>query len=339
MKYLIKIITISIILSFLTSCHRDIILKNDYEKDLVLNAFCFPNEKPSVMVAFSAPPGGFDTTYFVNDAEVAIYENDNLVKVLSNCGLGEYSADIVLNENKNYTVKAKYQDREAIGEIKFPKKPAKANIKIRNESYAFVHPYNEKFVEIYLDLDVNITLNDIPERQNYMLVFYAKKPIFEYETYQEDSVIGYSYEPLYFYIASDNLLDDFTIEERFDVGDIPASSRFPYSSYEYIFSDITFSEAAFSFDTSIDFSTLKPNTADEDGKKTDSIVLYYRLVTVSEDWVDFNISKYKYENSVDNPFVEPVSVLTNVKGGLGIVAGFNEIVDSVSHKVNIETDF
>ena len=56
---------------------------------------------------------------------------------------------------------------------------------------------------------------------------------------------------------------------------------------------------------------------------------YIMLRSISKDYYNYLASLGLYYNSVDNPIAEPVSVISNVKNGFGIVTAVNQWVDSL----------
>ncbi|MEA3451689.1 MAG: DUF4249 family protein, partial [Bacteroidota bacterium] len=67
------------------------------------------------------------------------------------------------------------------------------------------------------------------------------------------------------------------------------------------------------------------------GTKQDSeeIYLKYRVFEISEEMYDYYLSREKYMDSDDNPFVEPVNIYSNVANGFGVVATYNVYEDSL----------
>jgi len=53
------------------------------------------------------------------------------------------------------------------------------------------------------------------------------------------------------------------------------------------------------------------------------------LQNISKSYFDYLKSKINYNNSSDNPFVEPSNVLSNVKKGFGIFAPFGQSIDTI----------
>ncbi len=338
MKYTIKIISLIAILFALTSCNRDIILEESYTEDLVVNAVWYPNSKPLISVSHTAPVGTFDTNCYITNARVEIYENGNLIDVPKNLYQDEYLSNIVVSEDKSYELKVKYADKEVRGEIKFPAKPAKPTITLQEDASNFgsVNDFwgEEDYVSIDKSFKTKVKIDDIPGKQYYMILFYTRYPTFFINNKDlPDSLFKYVLMPLHYYIDYSNENGTgFSPEMEFIQGDLPSSLEFPINFEKgIIIPDNFFSEASYSIDLELNISSvvkLKENNLAD-------IVLYYRIVNLSQDLFDYNSSVYKHNMNSFNPFTEPITITSNAEGGLGLITGYNQIFDSLYYTIDL----
>ena len=65
-------------------------------------------------------------------------------------------------------------------------------------------------------------------------------------------------------------------------------------------------------------------------EKSDNLMAYFKLCTISEEYYLYGKSYTEQHNSIDfSMFVEPVSVFSNINNGEGIFAGYGQCIDSV----------
>ena len=60
---------------------------------------------------------------------------------------------------------------------------------------------------------------------------------------------------------------------------------------------------------------------------TDTVIVH--LYHINKEWYDFLITVRKAKAGSSGPFVEPVNVISNVEGGLGIFTTLNSDFDSI----------
>lgn len=328
MKKIIIIISVAILFS---GCYKDILLygDEDFEKTLVINSFTRPGDIFVVNVTQTGKPRQLDSTIFIKDANVAIYEGDNLVGYLTNYQSEYYFSDFVAEDNHEYTVKVKYKDMEATGEIIFPKTPP--NIDVNLEPIGFnveLYDLENGYYQFYSDYKMNVSIDDIAGKQFYMLYFYTKNPSFVYDTVTwmpTDTIFEYRNDEVYYYF------DDLVSDIQYISAPIPTNVFYTeFSNYTYVFNDELFDESTFSFSADVWISnTIKPEDAD-------NLKLYYNVINISEDLFSYYVSKNKYDMTNGNPFVEPVNIFSNVVGGYGLVTGYNQISDSITYSINFQ---
>lgn len=68
------------------------------------------------------------------------------------------------------------------------------------------------------------------------------------------------------------------------------------------------------------------------GDTIDRFRLYTILRTTTEEYYQYNYTRDLQASTDNNPFAQPVQVYDNIKGGLGIFAGYNQVEKEVTIK-------
>lgn len=146
--------------------------------------------------------------------------------------------------------------------------------------------------------ELKLTFNDPPNERNYYELIAQKQCIFSYEDGQGNIVRDTFPSEVYFETSEDTPGADLNTTQGYDWGAIMLDDT-NFNGQEFTFSP-RFYDSCF-----------------VEGEDPTNQIYKVFWRTVSEEY--FNYSKSLYLNSIsqDNPFAEPVSVFTNVEGGIG----------------------
>ncbi len=343
-----KILIFIITLFAMQSCYKDIPLYDPatFKPQLTVNALAANDSVLKVTVANSAIPERLTYDSWIKDATVKLYENGNYISTLnpvipdtqSTYDYGFYNPSYMSKIpyytsgfkpqiGKAYTIEVTAKDgRQASGSFYIPKPVPLQDVRIDLTGYDTSYVADFKLWHVALSGTVTITFQD-PDTANYYAVYGFMK---DYQinmvvdtntgdtTYVADSV--YREVGLWDQQYQDNLFDE---NSEVDVG-------LPFGSLSWPFYGSGYNDAAFNGHQVVfryDFAAylLTPDL--------DSVYIYIGLASLTEDYYRFFETYTRYDNFADNPFVEPINVYTNVKDGLGIVAGLGTYVEKI--KINL----
>ncbi len=339
MKQIIFVISITILFA---ACSRTIPLYTDdsFEPNLVISAILGPQMPIQVYVSKTALPTQLDSTIFIKDAKVQILENEQVVANLSlkypemlqeeymNAWLEGlrpyYTADYQLLDGHTYTLKIEAMGKTITKEFSFPEKVSNVAVNFNGFPWAMIEEngwYNCNY-----DSTVTLTINDIPGKNYYMIDLFIKQPEFFWDSINgvlTDSVIVFEEQHLGLYSADImNDIKGIMVQIPYISAEYSAGNSF-YFAYSYLYSDALFNQSVLTFNNYLHlYQYLKENQ---------DLVIYYRLITVSEDLFNYYISEEKVFNTEDNPFVEPVNLYSNIESteDYGLIATYNYHFDSI----------
>ena len=335
-----KILQLSILIVLLSGCFKNIDIFDDsnFETHLVVNSITSPDNHFKVYVSRTAIPKQLDSTVFVLDAKVEVYENNQLIETLEHyypappqmwwtLNRPYYTSDFIAQDGHTYTIKIEALGKTVEKEFSFPEKVKTVDISVTNKEFE-LNPYDNGYFYYWLENDLNITINDPAGKNYYMIDFYAHEHGFYLDTIVEsgdtlifptDSVIS-----LYTYYHDWYFNDDLSDIQNI-TGGMP--DREDGYSYAYILNDELFSEQSYNIQGLLSFYG--------DFKEGDDIWLYYRVITISEDLFNFFVTAQKAQMTQGNPFVEPVNVYSNIEGdNYGLITGINVYIDSLIVPIN-----
>ncbi len=325
MKKTISIISLIIITFLVQNCSYDDTLSLEIkEKKLVLNAVLVANETPLIYVGkIFSPTDNVPDNHYVMDAEVTLFENNNLIGLIEYQKNGVYNLPnlkLKIGNSYFFKVKAKGYEDTYNTPVLIPKN-------VENNSIIFdtktVYPstgYSTGNTDEIDDsnkarlLSVKLSENT---NENYYGIGVKK-------TKSGSGVSGNIYPieigKLNFYrlntdcYKSISLIDDFS----YNLVQNPQNSLILYSSSCFG------KEKAMGVVVETYGTVQKP---DKDGNYYSSTIdrLEATIVTLSEEY--FNYAKnIKVIEGIDNAFFEPKPVYTNVVNGYGVVVAINKKV-------------
>lgn len=281
----------------MTSCRKviDIDLKNS-ERKLVVNS-AFSPEKP---IEFNISQSLFildsKETKFIDGALIEIFENNNLVQILTSSSNGNYISSITPKQGYKYSVYVSYEGlKKAYSENVVPNSikiisvdTSTIHTTINNDMYEGAN--NEKY-------QMKIKFFDNPNEENYYtLSIYSMQETYNYINGQE--IIQYENYPIHF-STNDLILQDID-----------------YAS-EAIFSDELINGKEYELNINFDKYNFY----------NDSNLVTIYLKSISKDYYLYKSSIQKHMSVNGDPFSEPVQVYNNIINGYGIFAGFS--VDTI----------
>lgn len=309
----------------------------DNEKKIVMQSILMPDS--TIKVNLSKSLGlleSSDTIFFLNDAEVKLFEDDVFVENLKYTYLGNYIGSTILNKNKKYKIVAKHPSikDEASAEINFVDPVPIKNLSYEAEIGTITQPIYDS-MGVYIkdsvfntvtSLIIKVLFDDPKDIENfYLLSITSKQPIIVYDqnTYEADT-IGYYDVPVDYFIKG--------IEtEPGDDGGFGNTSSIVLPSislvnkvYGKVFSDLWFKNTTYTINAKIPYigyyGTEKP------------MIYKYKvcLFSIKKDVYYFTNSLNKYYQTQGNPFSEPVNVYSNVNGGFGFVSSISISTDSIT---------
>ena len=319
-----KIIFLLIITISLSSCIE--VLDIDLDKEdrfLVLNGFVSPDSLIKVNLSTSINALDGDAFIkFIDDAEVILYEDGNEIETMKKDTFGYFISTIKPDLSKSYSVSAKsgsYPQLEATTTI--PKSIPINEIEMDIQIDSVTETWYDVETGLYFDTTlytisgdgtVYVSFDDPSAEKNYYLLSYSVvKPIIFWDEYGNQYITGYYEQPIWYQLdgSSENV-------EYFSLSTI---------SQGYVFNDEFFSGTEKKLKTTIYTWDLY----DQYSGYLPESPLYIHLYTLSEDLYNFIISYNKYQETLGNPFAEPVNIFSNVKNGLGLLGGLNVTTDSV----------
>ena len=337
-----NIITALIITVSLTACTKiiDIYNNDDFEPDLVVSSITAPGDKFKVVVSKTALPRQLDTTSYITNAVVQLYEDDillenlqivypepeeqyepvdsffNIFEAFENFKPPYYQSEYTAEDGHNYTIKVEAIDETVLKTFSFPDKVSSIDIALDDIEIEPIENGEMENGYFYFggNAVANIIINDPPGKNYYMIDFFNYSYIFHFDTINHvltDSIIGQQELTLY-WSFNDELSDI-----QYVSGDFPSGR-----GSGYILNDELFSEQSFSIQPELFIHGEA--AADQD------IVIYYNIITISEDLFRYYASKEKTNASDGNPLVEPVNLYSNIDGGnYGLITGYNVHTDSL----------
>lgn len=319
-----KYFLIFIFSSILFGCSEPIPIDvEETEKKIVVNSIITPDSLIKVNLTKSIGILEVDNNVkFIENAEIKLFEDDVFIENLTFDTLGYYYSSIYPKVNKTYKITATNNELEDVESFTvIPENVVISDIIYDLNYYSYVTEWWDEVNQVLFDttiytlesLTANITFKDTPGVNNYyMLAFYAYIPYYIYPPP--------NYEPVY-------MGDQLTRIEY-------SSNTLNYANYfymneltGYVISDELFQGINYTFSVDVYiYSLYKP-----DGTYVDKI--YANLISVSEDFYNYVISRNKYSSANGNPLAEPVNVFSNVTNGFGLFTSYSSSRDSIELKV------
>ena len=268
----------------------------DKERKIVLNALLNPDSLVSVQLTQSKSILENNNLLLLEDADVELFEDDQLVGSLEYSGYGVYGMrGFQPQKEKTYRLEVKHPVLAAVRtEVKLP--PLVPILKVDTAKYQDEYD-NDRY-------SLNVSISDPPGQDNfYALSIAITSRVFDWNTQElTDSTETFM---IYFHSV--------------DHGDILGSDIVQNDVNYYIddklfIADDLFDGQDHEFALAIDYYFLE--------FKSDTILLDVRLDHIDPSYYFYSVSKRKYYQADGNPFSEPVQVYNNVENGFGIMSGY-----------------
>ena len=149
-------------------------------------------------------------------------------------------------------------------------------------------------------LEFRVKFKDNPDKNNYYLLAPKQIEIYTYYDYEEDTIISDTMQFMMYFESN----DPSAIENLWDKGVLFNDNLFNGNTYEFVFS----TERYF-YDTSL---------------------IWFNLKSISEDYFKYLATCNKHMEANWDPFMEKISVYSNVKGGVGIFGGYSLAADTIN---------
>jgi hypothetical protein len=292
MKHSLLLLT-AVALTF-TSCEMIIdVPLPEHEPELVLLSHFSPDDDFEVHVSTTVGLGRHANRVAGHEkATVEVWSDEGLVAALQHTGRGFYRAEEVRPQvGVVYSVRARatgLPDARGEGVV-----PAPVPFEIEFEETHATAPHG-------LDqLRITIRFDDPGQTRN----FYRLELDRRVTHWEETSIY-----PQWFRLVDQSIVDDFWDDD-------------PFGSGDRHYTTVYFHDAR--FDGEEVEITLLVDLHDRSDRSPEDFRV--RLAVLSQDYTTYRQTVELQRQTHDNPFAEPVQIYTNVVGGRGLVAGFNEI--------------
>lgn len=301
---------ITIILALL-SCEKvlDIDIPEEEQK-IVINGLLSPDSTIRVHLAksLSVLENTGEGSFNLLGAEIKLYEDGKHIKDLQHISDGFYQADYRPKPESNYRIIASHSDltNNAEAEVAFIGAPVINSISMETELVTEAGWTYEALV-------MTINFKDNPQKDNYYMIALKTQRIDEYDYGNGEIEIDTVNEFQYSINSSDIVFGNDSYMENFRFGDF--SGR--------VFSDTYIFQENYPLKIVAGYPYDYGYESDNKSKYT----VY--LCSISEDFYKYVLSFHNNSYTAEDPFSEPVTVLTNVQNGLGFVAGITMTSDSI----------
>lgn len=331
-----KLIYIIIVFAFaLTACEKTLDFPFEYKKPkLVLNGLLSTNQEIEFFVSRSMHILDSNDIVMIPDADVIIFEDGNplqVVPVYINGGLYQAAYTPKVGHTYKFQIsKDGFETIEAEAKMENPTTINSLTGKIKGTEDGSI-TYGGFF-------DVNLNFNDIPNEENYYIVYVTcdmpeeVKDYFDLNSYGDDGdyklniecndlSVNSSYNGDVLYLA-DEIISGGNYTMKFTALDY----RDIYGQfYEYEYYDDNEEEE----EDPEEGEEPEPDIEDSPYYREFEYKLIVHVATISKDYYQYMKSFDLYNENDGNPFAEPTLVKTNVKNGLGILGASSEITDTV----------
>ena len=286
----------------------------------------FPNHRPQLVVNALFQP---DSLFFVSlgesrsilddrslspitDATVKLYKNNESIDTLIWEGDG-YRSSAKGIANTPYQLNITYKEQQLNAKDLLPSSPQLKNIFYQDSVYFGGEG------EYYSQLNLEIK-NNLKEKSFYEIVLYFIK---EHTKEEVISRLIFNWNPFFSNAFFDDINNDHLILSE--------------GLLEYYPSSIVFSNSNFIKDNQslkINFRPFSSTFFDNNTDRKTYLILKFRQV--SEHYYRYKRNLYIHINNQESDVWdgtgEPISVYSNIENGLGIFAGYNEVIDTVQKR-------
>ncbi len=231
----------------------------------------------------------------IENATVEIYENDNLINILPYLNNGLYKSTTQKpSSGDKYKIKVTVPGMgTAETECYIPPETNIISIDTASVMKSDIDGYR------YEQLEFRVKFKDNPDKNNYYLIEPRQIIIYTYNDYDRDTIITDTTQNIMNFESDDPSV----IENLWGNGLLFNDNLFNGNTYEFVFS-----VGKYFYDTT-------------------SICI--NLKSISEGYFKYLATCYKHMDANWDPFMEKISVYSNVEGGVGIFGGYSLATDTI----------
>jgi hypothetical protein len=316
MKHIIIPILFTLILSSCETLVKDFDIKKPEDK-ITIVGFAIADSVPGFYITKNIGLDEPEIFLPLKDAVADLYKNDEFLTNLSLNDNRWYSAnDYRFEPGNKYTLKVSSNGYKSVtADFEVPERPEIVSVDtnlVSQQNYNCIDCGESDYLEF------EISFMNKPETEEFFSIELKQKGKCQDGGYYGDCYNGYFEIPLAMisntpYIETTRVYDD-------DYYNRNASED--ANGFAFYFSDKLLQDGE---------NLLKLKTQ----------FLYFEYDTAPQSWVslvfkkidkemfEYVRSKGKNFNAEGNPFVQPVSIYTNVENGLGLVSGYSQAIDSI----------
>lgn len=316
--YKISLMILPVLLLY--SCETELKIKpDDFPTSLVLNGIVAQDSLFKINVSRSATLNDIYNLgdLLVTDAVVKLYDGESFIETMQHDSLGFYSSSIIAAEGRTYYITAEKEGYpvakaklDFVLDLQFSIKDFSVVLRDTVFQYDLPSPGGEiNFTNV--KINYSIMLQDNPDEENFYSfdlfaflreIVYNHRDNTSFEDY-EVSVSELYYGRTYSYIDRN---------QGIDYG--------PYIKHYGRYNGF----GAFHFDALNDklFNGSSHTIKFKTGYYTTSVEpVKIKIVSYPTDLIRYYESLDNYQNTYDNPYVEPSNIFCNIENGIGFVCG------------------
>lgn len=309
------VIILIVLFLFFASCRKklDVDLP-DTEKHIVLNGIINPDSIISIRVTKSQSILDNKKIENLSSATVKLYKNGVFAENLSYSDGGYFYSALKPEINSDYKITADYSGLKSVeAEVKLYNIPVVVSVDTTIRT--IINEYGDDFIDTTYEIHYDMTFKDVAETSDYYFISVTQLyPSFEYTDtgYVFSGYIQYSD----YLVSTDPVLNKENNEFFLDGmnGRVFNDELFNGNSYTLSFTTYYQSNPGFYINSS---------------KNSYPVYFIIHFLKVSKAIYNYIFSFNLNQNSIDDPFAQPVQVYSNVKNGLGLFSGYSMTTDTI----------
>lgn len=331
----------------LAACEKKLDFPFEYKQPkLVLNCVLSNTSKIEFTISRSMHILDSKEIVMIPDADVIIFEDDKPLQVVPvSEGNGIYYADYIPKAGHTYKFQVSKDGFETIeAEVKMTAPTTINSLSGKQKSTDDGYYYGDEF-------DVNLNFNDIPNEENYYMVYVTSDFPADMKEYFAENYM-YSVEDLFDKNYKLNLeCNDMSVSTSYGGSEIYLADEIinggnytiKFSAQDYrdirgIFYGLIYPDDYYvEYKDGEEEGEEGEDDEDDDGENIEDLPFYreyeYMLIvhlrSVNKDYYQYQKSYDLYVENDGNPFSEPTLVKTNIKNGLGILGAASEVTDTI----------
>ena len=320
MEKIKTIIYLTFLIFLFQSCEKII---DDFEfkerkTKIVLNGILKKDSLLTLHISKSIPAHSPDTIMPLKEASVKLYESGKFIENLlfDENGFYKTSNFITPSTSNEYKIRVEAKGLETVeATTHYPELPQVISIDTSYHQADYEYGYLNS-------LEIKIQFRDNSKASNYYMV-----ELFYYGNVYYDDYFNEIYDTVSTYINPFIISDDEIIEIEYNGSDYWQSAP-EWEAYgtKLIFSDKLINGKTHTLKLNID-----PYNFYMDSSNSKNI-LYVNFHNVGKDYYEYMIRRAMVNDTENNPLVEPVTLYTNVKNGLGIFGARNTYTKAIEIK-------